>query len=242
MNDVFKILEWDSKFFGYKVASLRLQNHKFNKVGTIIKKLKEQDVRLAYIFVSPEDEISNYNIMKLSGLLVDQKITFFIRLNEAETYPDCKFIKPYTLNYSSEKLKLIALQSGIYSRFKVDPNFKNKEYEKLYTEWIDKSVRREIADEVLVYREEKDGDEKGLITLGTKGNSGSIGLLAVDEAARGKSIGRKLVQSSFLYFKEKRISIVEVVTQAENKSACGFYGSMDFKFKETINIYHLWIS
>jgi len=242
MNDIIKILEWDSEFFGYKVASLRLKNHKLNEVGILIKKLKKQDVRLAYFFVSPEDDISNYNIRKLSGLLVDKKITFFIRLNDAEAYPDCKFVKPYPLDYSSDKLKSIALQSGIYSRFKVDPNFKNNEYEKLYTEWIEKSVRREIADEVLVYCEEEDGNEKGLITLGIKGNSGSIGLLAVDEAARGKSIGRKLVQSSFLYFKEERVSYIEVVTQTENKSACGFYESMDFKFKETINIYHLWIS
>ena len=240
MGKIFKILEWDSKFFGYKIASIRDSDLKLKELDIIMKELKLQGVRLAYCFVSPEDEISNSNLKKVSGLLVDEKITFSIRITETDIYTGSNFIKPYNLNYTSEKLKSIALQSGIYSRFKVDSNFRNNEYERLYTEWIDKSVQREIAEEVLVYLENE--DEKGLIALGLRGNTGSIGLLAVDNAERGKSIGKKLVHSALIYFKEKGVNIVEVVTQAENKGACGFYRSLGFEVKSIVNIYHLWIS
>ena len=175
-----------------------------------------------------------------SGLLVDKKVTFFKEISETDNITGSQFIKSYNRDYVSDKLKSIALQSGIYSRFNVDPNFKNREFEKLYTEWISKSVQKEIANEVLVYYE--NGDEKGLITLGLKDNYGSIGLLAVDEKERGKSIGKKLVQSALIYFKNKKTNIVEVVTQIENKGACGFYESLGFEVKSLVNIYHLWIN
>jgi dTDP-4-amino-4,6-dideoxy-D-galactose acyltransferase len=240
MGKSFKILEWDSQFFGYKIASIIDSDLKLTELEIIMKELKLQGVRLAYCFVNPEDEISNKNLKKVSGLLVDEKITFSTSITETDIYTGSDFIKPYNLNYTSDRIKSIALQSGIYSRFRVDSNFKNNEYERLYTEWIDKSVQREIAEEVLVYLENE--DEKGLITLAIRGNTGSIGLLAVDNEERGKSIGKKLVHSALIYFKEKRVNIVEVVTQVENKGACGFYRSLGFEVKSIVNIYHLWIN
>lgn len=242
MDNAYKILEWDSQFFGYKIAAINHSNLELNELETIVNALVYQDVKLAYCFINPEDEISNFNLIKVSGILVDEKITFSTRISGTNTYAGSDFIKPYDLNYASEKLKSIALQSGIYSRFKVDPNFRNNEYEKLYTEWIEKSVRKEIAKEVLIYREDNDSDEKGLITLGQNNNIGSIGLLAVDNEERGKSIGKKLVHSALIYFGEKRADTVEVVTQAQNKGACGFYRSLGFEVKSIVNIYHLWIS
>jgi dTDP-4-amino-4,6-dideoxy-D-galactose acyltransferase len=242
MGNGFKILDWDSKFFGYKIASIKPSELKLSELKKIVNELKPLGVKLVYCFVSPEDEKSNTHLRKFCGLPVDEKITFSTRISGTEIYMGSSFIKPYDLNYASEKLKSIALQSGIYSRFKIDPKFKNNEYEKLYTEWIERSIRREIAVEVLVYREDEDRDEKGMITLGLEENTGSIGLLAVDSEERGKSIGKKLVQSAFIYFREKRVNIVEVVTQAHNKGACGFYRSMGFEVKSIVNIYHLWIN
>ncbi len=239
---IYHQLDWDSQFFGYKIAAIRAQNLEFNALKNTIVELGEQDYKLAYCFAVPDDVISNSSLQRASGLLVDEKITFFMRINEADNFTTPPFdnIKSYKLDSASEKLKSLALQSGIYSRFKTDPNFHNAEYEKLYIEWIEKSVQRKIADEVLVYSENE--DEKGLITLGFKGNSGSIGLLAVDENERGKSIGRKLVWSALVCFREKKVNIVEVVTQNDNEGACGFYKSMGFEVKSIVNIYHLWIS
>jgi dTDP-4-amino-4,6-dideoxy-D-galactose acyltransferase len=240
MHNNYKILDWDSQFFGYKIAAIQATNLNLDKLEKILIELRDQSVKLIYCFAGPGDEISNSSFKSVSGLLVDEKVTFFKRISEADTFTGSEFIKPYNLHYASEKLKSIALQSGIYSRFNIDPSFKNKEFEKLYLEWIEKSVQKEIAEEVLVYYDNE--DEKGLITLGLKENSGSIGLLAVDENMRGKSIGKKLVQSALLYFKEKKADIVEVVTQTKNKSACGFYKSVGFKVKSLVNIYHLWIN
>jgi dTDP-4-amino-4,6-dideoxy-D-galactose acyltransferase len=240
MYNVCNILEWDSQFFGYKIGAIHTQNLKLDELDKIIRELKEQDYRLAYCFANPDDEISNSSLKSVSRLLVDQKVTFSIGIDEVNNFTRCTYIKPFNLKFATEKLKSLALQSGIYSRYRIDPNFTNNEFEKLYIEWIEKSVKKVIAKEVLVYYENE--DEKGLITLGLKNNIGSIGLLVVDEKERGKSIGKKLVQEALLYFKENKIDIVEVVTQLDNKSACGFYKSMGFETKSIVNIYHLWIN
>lgn len=239
MRNSFRVLDWDSQFFGYKIAAIQAKNLRLEDLKEIITKLRDQDVKLTYCFADPADEISNFSFESVSGLLVDKKITFFKEISESDNISGSQSIKSYNLDYASDKLKSIALQSGIYSRFNVDPNFKNGEFEKLYMEWISKSVQKEIANEVLVYYE--NGDEKGLITLVLEGSIGSIGLLAVDEKERGKSIGKKLVQAALMYFKEKKADIVEVVTQIENKGACGFYKSLGFDEKSRVNIYHLWI-
>ncbi len=127
----------------------------------------------------------------------------------------------------------------MYSRFKIDPYFRNNEFERLYTEWIEKSVERRLANEVLIYNE---GDELlGFITLALREKTGSIGLIAVDENQRGKAIGKKLIRAALAYFKDHKITTVEVVTQKANYAACRFYESCGFKIKSIVNIYHLWI-
>jgi ribosomal protein S18 acetylase RimI-like enzyme len=170
--------------------------------------------------------------------LGDEKVTYIINGFREHRSVDSN-IRSYSLTYPTEKLKILALQSGLYSRFKVDPNFKNNEFGKLYEQWIVNSVKKITASECLVYF---DGEvEKGFITLAIKEDTGSIGLIAVDEMERGKSIGRKLLNASFDYFSKRNIDRVEVVTQKANESACVFYEKLGFEVKNIINIYHLWL-
>jgi dTDP-4-amino-4,6-dideoxy-D-galactose acyltransferase len=239
MNNYFKILDWDTRFFGYKIASVKASGLKQDKLSEILSDLRKESCKLVYCFVDPCDEITNNSILKLSGMLVDEKVTFSVHGFDENKSLTSGNIRPYTLTYPSDRIKDLALQSGIYSRFKVDPDFRNNEYENLYTEWIVKSIDRSFADEILVYYD--DNEEKGFISLGTKNSIGSIGLLAVDERERGKSIGKKLINSTFAYFINNAVSEIEVVTQKANMTACAFYESQGFKIKNITNVYHIWI-
>ncbi len=238
MEDYHK-LDWDSDFFGYKIAAVNASELKLNRLNEILSRLKENHFKLVYGFVSPEDKISNESFKQTSGLLVDEKVTYFIRIDHEDPLLLSESIVPYDLNFASDKLKSLVLQSGIYSRFKIDPNFRNKEYEKLYTEWIEKSVNKSLAKEVLVYVEDK--EVLGFVTLGLRGDTGYIGLLAVDENQRGKAIGKKLVNAVMLYFQKTGVTDLEVVTQKANNIACRFYESCGFDIKKIVNIYHIWI-
>ena len=233
------LLKWDSQFFGYKIACIKPFELGLPDLNKIIRELKNKDFRLAYCFVIPEDKISSDSLNQVSGLLVDEKITFFTKIDEEKTIPNSNNIVPYDLKYVSEKLKSLTLQSGAYSRFKIDPAFRNNEFEKLYIEWIEKSVSRILATEILVYNEDR--EIKGFVTLALNNNTGSIGLIAVDEKQRGKSIGKKLIYAALQYFKEKKITNLEIVTQKANIVACRFYESCGFEVKNIVNVYHLWI-
>jgi dTDP-4-amino-4,6-dideoxy-D-galactose acyltransferase len=238
MENHFDILDWDSKFFGYKIASIHALKLETGDLNSIIKELGNNSIKLAYCFINPEDEVSINTMKNSSGILVDEKVTYFIHGFKEVKSVDIQ-IKSYGLGYPTDNLILLALQSGTYSRFKVDQNFKNNEYENLYIEWIKNSVKKTIAGENLIYYESD--EEKGFITLAIKKDIGSIGLIAVDEKERGKSIGKKLVNAAFVYFKANGIDKVEVVTQKANKTACLFYESLGFEVKSIIYIYHLWI-
>lgn len=62
-------------------------------------------------------------------------------------------IVPYTAAAPDSELLSLALNSGEFSRFKLDPLFSAELFEKLYTRWITRSVRKEIAWQVLVAKE-----------------------------------------------------------------------------------------
>jgi dTDP-4-amino-4,6-dideoxy-D-galactose acyltransferase len=234
----FSLLEWDTGFFGYKVAGIKASELEPAGLDKILRQLRENDFKLAYCFVSPEDKRSNESLKQASGLLADEKITYSINV-EANSFPVSDKIIPYDLKQPTQKLITLALQSGIYSRFKIDQNFRNNEFERLYMEWIGKSVSKTLADEVFVYSE--DDEILGFITLSIKNRKGSIGLIAVDENQRGKAIGKKLIGRGLLYFKENNITETDVVTQKANSIACRFYESCGFRIKNIVNIYHLWI-
>jgi len=239
MENSYRILDWDSQFFGYAIACLKPWKLESKRLNEIIADLHKNHIKLAYVYINPEDDISNRSLINISGFLADEKITFFAKIKEENNFVCSDYIKPYKLIYATDKLKLLALQSGLYSRFKVDPHFVNDEYKKLYLEWIEKSVKKIISNEILIYY--KDNNEKGFITLGIKDGIGTIGLIAVDELERGNSIGRELMNAALYYFTTGKVNCVEVVTQKANKVACEFYRSLGFEVKSIENVYHLWI-
>jgi dTDP-4-amino-4,6-dideoxy-D-galactose acyltransferase len=235
----FLLLDWDTHFFGYKIASVRVTEFGLKKLNNLIRELEEQDFKLAYCFVDPDDIVSNDSLKQISVFLAAEKVTYSIEVTREFNFPVTDHITTYNFINTSEKLKNLAIQSGLYSRFKIDPDFHNNEFERLYTEWIEKSVERKLANEVLTYNE---GNEiLGFITLAMGENTGLIGLIAVEENQRGKAIGKKLIGAALLFFKDKKITTVEVVTQKANYAACRFYESCGFNIKSIVNIYHLWI-
>jgi dTDP-4-amino-4,6-dideoxy-D-galactose acyltransferase len=235
----YSLLNWDSRFFGYKIATVNHPDLELEQLKDIIKELEANDFKLAYCFVSPEDTVSNYSLKTLEGFLADEKITYTIQTGKDNMLPVSDNIMPYDSSTASEKLVSLTLQSGLYSRFRIDPKFVNNEFERLYTVWIEKSVSKQLANEVIVYKE--DGEIYGFVTLVVHEKTGSIGLIAVDEKQRGKAIGKKLIGSALSYFRDHNIINVDVVTQKSNFIACRFYESCGFEIKDTINIYHLWM-
>ena len=230
-------LDWDSRFFGYSVGKIEISHLTPEKLRALLANLKD-NFKLVYWFVDPKDKTANTAAKENGGLLVDQKTTYLIKIPPKGRRKKDFRVKSYLGKPPNKRLRLLALEAGIYSRYRVDPNCVSGEFEKLYAEWVRKSLNGEIAKDVLVYVEK--GKEVGFITLGEKAGHCNIGLIAVSTEMRGKGIGKKLVNAGFEKGRKWGYKAINVVTQKANKGACNFYEKLGFKIDSVVNVYHFW--
>jgi len=224
-------LSFDSDLFGYKVGLL-------NNSRALSKNIHSaQNEKYKLLYLKCENTLDETEIISNNGFLADTKV-IFVR--------DMDIIKPPyydvtlydSLSLSNDLLEL-AYQSGEYSRFFTDKKFINDEFKKLYYIWIERSVKKEIADHVLVcYDKEK---IIGLLTLKFINDRSDIGILAVDRNYRGKRIGESLIVKALQMSKDAGCSTIQVATQRENNVACNFYSKQGFFVEKTEHIYHFWL-
>ncbi len=217
-------LDWDSDFFGYKVGLLN-SGGQFDESS--LKDLTDP-FRLVYI-TSPtpirSPELTCGDSKQVYGKKPMHHGTNSI-ISEARID-------------QLEQLSLIGLQSGVWSRFALDGNFINGEFNKLYSKWVERSVRQEIAYEALTCIEE--GQPVGLITLRNNGeDSSSIGLFAVLDTQRGKGIGKQLLQAVDTISFERGDAQLTVSTQGKNNLAREVYTRFGFEMISETYVYNYW--
>jgi len=227
-------LAWDSNFFGYKTGLIELKHNVIIPLYDIIQ--RNPEYKLIYIRCAPA-HIQQDEIKALGGILVDKKVTFVQQIPPSP-YQYSENVVLYSESEPTKEIIELGLASGIYSRFKIDPHFKNNEFERLYEIWIRNSTNKTIAKHVITYQ--KDGKYIGLLTLGEKNKRADIGILAVNEQYRGLGIGKVMIQKAFELSVQMGHSQLQVVTQRANENACKFYESVGFKIDTIENIYHLW--
>lgn len=238
---LFQTLDWDSAFFGYKVAKILASNLNQGALKNLLAKLNNLNIKLVYYFVDPNEKLLNMEAKKNNGFLADEKITYKISLsNNNFRKPDNQYLQSYFKKPLNKNVLSLALQSGFYSRYKQDKKFVHDEFIRLYTTWIERSLNGEIAKDVIIYV--NNDVEVGLVTLEVKDNYGSIGLLAVDKKQRGKSIGKQLINAALIKFKAYGVNKVKVTTQKKNIAACKFYEKIGFVKESVQNIYHFWLN
>ncbi|HPR32710.1 MAG TPA: GNAT family N-acetyltransferase [Prolixibacteraceae bacterium] len=234
MEKRLEALPWDSSLFGYPVAKALADPFQRHEMEELLETIRNEKIRLTYLFCPPLSEEMHRAILTLGFRFVDEKRTYS---KNTEMHPSSCKIRTYQ-EPLTESMIALSLQSGIFSRFATDPGFQNREYEKLYTEWIRRSVSGEIAISTLVA--ESDLQTAGLITLGEKNGHAEIGLLAVEERFRGEKIGSELIKAADSLACESGFNQIDVVTQGQNQPACRLYEKMNFTLSRTVFVYHYW--
>ena len=230
----FRHLDWDTKFFNFKVGEIKNIDISETELEIGLNSLKDRGYVLIYLFLSNEiqHKLSSYSLK-----LVDKKITYSKIISKQQFAVEN--IQKYNLQYPNQDLLNLAIESGVYSRFNVDENIKNEKYHELYKQWIINSVNKKIAKEVLIYNQ--GSDIAGMITLGEKNNKGDIGIIAVNKDYRGNRIASKLIGSAEKYFANLGYSELQVVTQGNNIPACKLYEKLGFNIEKTEYVYHIWL-
>ncbi|MBJ6749697.1 GNAT family N-acetyltransferase [Geomonas anaerohicana] len=234
-------LDWDTGFFGFKVARILPERLQSAQLQTALAELEREGVTLAYWACDPDDLGSQQAALQSGGFLADRKVTYCIdaaTMRDRGIPPSGSSVERYVDEVTTPELEELALQAGVYSRFRIDPRMPREKFEELYRIWIRNSVNGRIADQVLVARDA--GKIVGMVTVGRKGDRADIGLVAVDASMRGKKLGGALVHSAQQWALHNGFEVAQVVTQGDNLAACRLYEKWGYKVDSIRNIYHFW--
>jgi dTDP-4-amino-4,6-dideoxy-D-galactose acyltransferase len=245
-------LDWDSEHFGFKVG--RIAGETSNEdLGGALHTAREQQYRLIYWSTPAVREAPEQLLGDFDGLLVDRKLTYARILPARDACPrlaKAQSVQPWVQRTASPELEALAVAAGVYSRFGVDKRIPRQEFRALYRIWIDRSVRREIADVVLVaYDQESAGNAQGqrsslpisgMVTVRVLNGVGNIGLIAVAESQRGRGVGSRLIAGAHQWMLDHGAAKATVVTQSANLPACRLYERNGYLLEQAENYYHFW--
>ncbi|MGO9605599.1 MAG: GNAT family N-acetyltransferase [Candidatus Binataceae bacterium] len=237
----FVSLEWDSSFFGFPVAKILATSSNSLQLGRILSRLRQNTV-LAYWMIDSSDLGSAAAAKYHGGVLVDRKLTYVMNLQRTSSAvtSEPSIVAEYGDKTASSYLEDLAVQSGRYSRFNIDPRISRKRFEEMYKIWIRRSVSGELAAKVLVVHGEGDSIS-AMITLGCKNGRGDIGLVAVHSRLQGRGYGTALMREGRRYFASKGYKHSQVVTQGNNVAACALYQKSGFVLENSQNVFHFWL-
>jgi dTDP-4-amino-4,6-dideoxy-D-galactose acyltransferase len=132
------------------------------------------------------------------------------------------------------------------TRFYADPGFPDERCDELYALWIERSVEG-WADEVFVAEAELVADSHKVEVVGyvschadEPSGRGSIGLIGVGEAARGRGLGAALVKAAVAWSRERGLHTTSVVTQGRNVQAQRLFQRCGFRTAAVDLWFHKW--
>lgn len=236
-----EILEWDSAFFGWRLARCQRMPFLPDDAAVLTAECAARGIDGVYILVDAADTESTINVQRTGAFLADVRLTLGADVEPAGTRlaeDGEQRIRPAT---SADVLALaqIAAVSHHDTRFYADRHFDRARCDRLYAVWIENSCRG-YADAVLVA--DDGGEPVGYVTChkDAVGPHGHVGLFAVSEPARGRGIGRALLQAALRWFAANGVVAVTVATQLRNVTALRFYERSDLVIRRADLWFHLW--
>jgi len=231
-----KMLDWDTEFFGVRIAKIEGAHLTDKTIAKSLQWSRDHRVTCLY-FLCASDDDQSISIAEQNGFhLVDVRMELSWRA-QAVIYDSKIEVRRFQL---SDLPQLQQIASGAYrsTRFYYDPHFPRTKSSELYREWITKSCESR-ADAVFVAPHQD--AVGGFITCHLESpQQGRIGLVGVNEAARGAGIGQALIKAAQRYFSDQGVDEAFVVTQGRNIAAQRLYQANGFRSHSTHLWYHKW--
>ncbi len=255
--------DFDTNLFGFKVARIDLEVGDLTEdwasnLRLDLRKAERNGVKLLYL-VGPRFELSHQKELDrlegcFPGVFVDWKTLYSAPLEKwseddllmsAKGSEEIEVVRWDRADCPATLLQL-SLDSGLYSRFKVDRLIPESVFSGVYEGWIKNSINKSMADEVFVAVHKISKEEVGLITVKQRGpDRVDVGLLAVNSSHRRKGISRSLLSTAALWSNKKLEGVadtrLQVTTQGANEAACMAYENFGFTIESTQIVNHVWL-
>lgn len=244
--------EWDSAFFGVPIAQVTTKRPTADALADAVREADRASIDCLYFLAEAADPPS-IRAAETSGFsLVDIRLTLDCHVDQPSPGPKAPRYDtdtppgltppPYEVRpvrpADIPRLKELARLSHHNTRFYLDSRFDRDRCGELYAVWIERSVNGELADVVWVV--EVDGAPCGYLTAKADKDDGTIGLVAVDVACRGRGYGDALLRTALTWAAEGGLSSLSVVTQGRSAAAVRFYQRTGFLTRAVELWYHRW--
>lgn len=230
-----RILPWDSAFFGLCIARVPDGPLTERQASDILRWCVDNAVDCLYFLATPTDAETTHVAERHGFSLVDVRVTLERDAVEVRRGAVSE-VRPASAD-DLESLRQIATTSHTDSRFYFDHRFPRERCDALYALWIEQSCAGAAGVTLVV---DNGKGPTAYLTCDLDGQVGQIGLMAVAAEARGRGVGRVLVEAGVSWCAERGANRMRVVTQGRNISAQALYQRCGFTTAGVGLWYHRW--
>jgi RimJ/RimL family protein N-acetyltransferase len=242
MSSAAELLEWDTQFFGMRIA--RVVGHTLDDATArrVMDWCARERVGCLY-FLADADSAETITTAERFGFgLKDVRVTYQLRLSRCliDVLPELPPGVRLRASRPDDAAALEAIAEGGFtaSRFYHDRRFARPAVDELYRTWVRQSVTGQ-ADVVLVL--ESAGRPCGFITCHLLDRrTGQCNLGGLDASLRGHGLGQQMYEAALRWFAENGVETVVYVTQARNIRAQRLFQRLGFLLHSTQFWYHKW--
>jgi dTDP-4-amino-4,6-dideoxy-D-galactose acyltransferase len=230
-------LAWDTQLFGLSIARVRGDTLTTERAEAIDRWCRANGTKLLY-FLARSDDPTTAAVAEQAGYReVDRRVTLHRSLAGSHSATD-NAITPF-VDSDLDALRQIARGSYHDSRFYHDGRLPRAKCDELFDLWTTQACQRH-PDHVLVARE--DDTPVGYVTCKTDPTSreATIDLIGVAESARGRGVGKRLVDAALGWAALRGATTMSVVTQTRNTAAIRLYERRGFVTSLVQRYYHKW--
>lgn len=242
VHNLCQYLDWDSEFFGRRIARARISRLDSESVRTILGWCRVNQIDCLYFLADANDPDTVRLAEDNHFHFVDIRLSLERTTEDGLVSDNGGFQGVIRPNTPDEVLALRAIAKVSYrwTRFYYDPNFTPSRVDALYETWTEKSCNG-YADVVLVVEVQE--QVAGYISCHLLGaTKGQIGLVGVGMDWQGIGLGQALVNASLRWFADRGITCVTVVTQGRNCQAQRLYERCGFLTRSLQLWYHRWFT
>lgn len=236
-----RFLDWDSKFFGFRIATVMRRSLDAGAMEQVIAWCGEQRIECLYYLSEATDAAALMLARERGFRFVDVRVTYQMPVDASRQEPSAPAAAKIRLVEPGDvpDMRRLASRSHTLSRFWTDEGFPRDACAELYALWFEKSCR---GDADAVWIAEMDGHAVGYFTCHLRPNSlGEIGLVGIHPESKGHGLGRALAERSIAWFRDQGCTNSSVVTQGSNVVAQRLYQSVGFRTSAVQYWHHLWL-
>ena len=236
---------WDSQFFCFPIGNIELpSDYDQEKFETTLREAHSK-FRLLFVAVQGKGPDAISPLGKMCPCYVRK--LFLKKDVPRNIVPLDSHVRVYTSTFCTPTLERLAVQSGLLTQFRLDPELA-PHFEQLFLTWINFAVTKELADSIWTYHE--NDRHLGLVTIrsakqvdsqtGRFEKEGRIGMLSVDSHHRRRGIGSQLIRACDFWCSSLDIPTNAIVTQQDNEAAIALCKQLGFRQDREVAVYHYW--